>query len=373
MSGSGALPPLADQPIVSADGRPTYQMVQWMQQLAAYLGIGGSTTTSGGAGSGATLPDQISSLTTLVEQALLLASAGDAVLPAEIQTLENAVARLQIGLDAGPGHRQELPALIYVTPDTMHPPPAFVPPTDGILHLLNGGRVLDGWGAPNGTVYGDVGDEYLQLDGTSTGGALWIKNAGTNSDTGWAQPGGVQQIIVIGSAFLNAGTITNTGTISSPTLAATGLLGGTLGAQATNVAVGQGLTFTASGTAAPVLALETSQAIRTVPFPMIGTLQSGQEMNITFTQAGTLLANGGTPQAFIGTNPTATQHLTLNTIHSGTVIAQGTVTISTAGSTTFPSFAAVPIAAGDTGQLLNQATADATFGNACLSFQLQVT
>jgi hypothetical protein len=96
-----------------------------------------------------------------------------------------------------------------------------------------------------------------------------------------------------------------------------------------------------------------SADIATVPFSLIGTPASGQIFPITVTQAGTLLANGGTPQAYIGTDPTSTAYLTIETIHSGTVVTQGTVTISTAGSVTWPTFSAVSMAAGDTAAIVN--------------------
>lgn len=141
------------------------------------------------------------------------------------------------------------------------------------------------------------------------------------------------------------------------------------------VAAGSGMsgggTITSSGTI--TVSMESSQLIRTIPFTFVGTLPSGQTYNVTMTQGGTLLANGGTPQGYIPVDPSATQDIILNTIHNGTVTAQGTISISTAGSITWPSFTAVTMAAGDSIQMKNQATADATFANACLALQYQVT
>jgi hypothetical protein len=98
-----------------------------------------------------------------------------------------------------------------------------------------------------------------------------------------------------------------------------------------------------------------------------------QPFTITVTQAGTLLANGGTPQAYIPIDPTATQTFTLNTINSGVTNNQGTISIATSGSVTWPTFGAVAMAAGDSIQLVNQSIQDLTFANACLSLQFQVT
>ncbi len=61
------------------------------------------------------------------------------------------------------------------------PPPA---PTD-VLALHSGARVMDGSGAPEGVVLGFVGDLYLRRDG-SPSGALYVKDSGTATTTGWA-------------------------------------------------------------------------------------------------------------------------------------------------------------------------------------------
>ena len=136
----------------------------------------------------------------------------------------------------------------------------------------------------------------------------------------------------------------------------------------TVTAIGNGLTL-ATGT----LDIEASAKLRTVPFSIVGTPSSGQVKPICLTQAGTLLANGGTPKAYVGIAPTATETLVIKTINSGTINTQGTISISTAGSVTWPTFSAVAFAAGDVIEIVNEATADATFGNACLSMQFQVT
>jgi hypothetical protein len=233
--------------------------------------------------------------------------------------------------------------------------------------------------------------------------SAWNGSAWVTITTGG---GGVTSVVIASSAFLNGGTITGTGTISSPALAATGLLGGTIGAQATNIAIGNDLALNLGtlnlatlpattllgngGTAAAIptgvtigpgltlspaetLQVEPSQLLRTVPFPITGKPPASQKYSLVMTQAGTLLANGGTPQAYIPTTPTATEDLTINTIHSGTVTPQGTIAVNTGGTVTFPSFAAVNMAAGDVLQLVNQGAQDATFADASFSFQFKVT
>jgi len=85
------------------------------------------------------------------------------------------------------------------------------------------------------------------------------------------------------------------------------------------------------------------------------------------------LANGGAAAAYIPTNPTASQTLSIKTVHSGTITSHGTISITTGGAVTFPTFGAVAVAAGDTVQIVNQASSDATFANPCVSLQFQIT
>jgi uncharacterized membrane protein YgcG len=66
-------------------------------------------------------------------------------------------------------------------------PAPVVPPAD-IVVLHNGARVMDGFGAPGGRVVGSVGDLYLQRDGVAT--ALWSKQSGAGSASGWVAGGG---------------------------------------------------------------------------------------------------------------------------------------------------------------------------------------
>lgn len=276
----------------------------------------------------------------------------------------------------------------------------------------------------------DGGTIRIVLAGSVAAGGDFLYTPSIAPVATGAGTGTVTSVIIAPSAFLNAGTITNAGTISSPNLAAQSLIGnaGTTAAAAGAIAIGPGLTLTAAGTlettgtavsewnagtvnaigsgltlaaggtleaiggaggsttiiaglgltggtitTSGTIALEASQTIRTIPFPLVGTLVGGQDMIVTLTQAGTLLANGGAPKAQVKVNPTATNTFTLNTINSGTVHTQGTISVSTAGVVTFPTFAAVPCAAGDSVELINQGTADATFANACLSLQFQVT
>lgn len=257
-----------------------------------------------------------------------------------------------------------------------------------------------------------------------------LQSGGTGANPSWTPAGGAGTVTNVATGTgLTGGPVTGTGTISLAAIASLDLLANITGGSAAPVpntltavidaAIGstQGDILYRSGTVWSVLAPSTAgnvlttggaganpawaaatwnggavsslgshlgitggaldvtaaTLIRTVPFPIVGLPANSQQMNITMTQAGTLLANGGTPQSYIPTNPTATQTLTLNTIHSGTITARGTISISTSGVVTWPTFTAVAMAAGDTVQIVNQAVADATFANACLSLQFQVT
>lgn len=184
-------------------------------------------------------------------------------------------------------------------------------------------------------------------------------------------------------------TYSSVGTVTSVALSAPGVLivGGspitTAGTLALTLATQAANTIFAGPSSGSAVAptframasadLPTSAQIRTVPFSFVGTLINAQPYSLTMTQAGTLLANGGTPQSYVGINPTATQTMVLSTIHLGTPTTRGTITVSTLGVVTWPTFSNVVLTAGDTVQLTNQATADATFANACLSVQYQVT
>jgi hypothetical protein len=210
--------------------------------------------------------------------------------------------------------------------------------------------------------------------GTLSPGTMsnWIEgagfvNAGSTITNGWTAAVQWQgpQVNALGTIAGRATIEVNSGTIEVTGVAGT-LTGGT------NISITGADTINVSGTI-PYANLPASADIATVPFSLIGPPASGQIFPVTLTQAGTLLANGGTPQAYVGTDPTSTAHLTIETIHSGTVVTQGTVTISTAGSVTWPTFSAVSMAAGDTAAITNQATADATLANLCLSVQFQKT
>jgi hypothetical protein len=130
---------------------------------------------------------------------------------------------------------------------------------------------------------------------------------------------------------------------------------------------------TARAEAAEAVLAPASASLRTLAFCLVGKPAASQPFSLCVTQAGTLLANGGAPEAYISTVPTATQAFTLNVIRSGTKTTLGTISISTAGVVTWPTFAATALAAGDTVQLVNQATQDSTFTNACLSLQYRVS
>lgn len=238
------VPPLGDQPLFDSSGRPTQPMVQWMQRLSAFVG---PVQTSGGSGGGTTnvsLSEQLADLTTIVES-LAAQSSTDFTARSQIAALQQSI----IGLRALLGQQsQQPPASPLAAPPPWLPPPAlllgpppsqrppfippvvpagpglaFVPPPTGVTYLANGGRLLDGYGAPNSAVYGRVGDLYLQLDVGSTASAVWTKSSGNNTNTGWLQAStgaGSGTVTSVGTGTgLTGGPITTSGTISFDVIA----------------------------------------------------------------------------------------------------------------------------------------------------------
>jgi hypothetical protein len=140
--------------------------------------------------------------------------------------------------------------------------------------------------------------------------------------------------------------------------------------------IGDGLSLATGTISVGTLAysnLPASADIRTLSFNMTGTLPGKQAYSMIMTQPGTLLANGGVFESYIPTNPTSTNTLVINTIHGTTVTPQATIAISVSGSISGVTFAAVPMAAGDVVQFVNQDTADATFADPVFALQYQVS
>lgn len=218
---------------------------------------------------------------------------------------------------------------------------------------------------------------------TLAGGTLSVANSGTGTVTDIATSGsGISGGPITGSGTLavewNAGTVSAIG--AGLTLSAGGTLSTTADADqwtAGTVSAISGQFTIASGTlnvgTLAYSSLPASADIRTLSFSLIGAPPSGQVFSLPITQAGTLLANGGTLAVRKGANPTATQTLVVSTEHSGTVTAQGTISINTTGTVTGPTFSAVAIAAGDSVDITNQATADTSFANWSFGLQFQVT
>ena len=152
MSGRG-LPPgrapvrlltvLGDQPIGFDDQghqiRPSMEFVQFLQRLISYIGQPASSGAQG------------------------------ITLSALVGAASSAATAVQSG-SIDPGF------------------PSLPPPSD-VVYLGNGSRVLDGYGSPNGAVFGSVGDLFLQRDG-SPSAVAWAKASGEQTDAGWVPGAG---------------------------------------------------------------------------------------------------------------------------------------------------------------------------------------
>lgn len=142
-------------PIVDPrSGYATDTMMQWMQRLAGFVG----PVPTSGAGVGKSL----SSFTNDTSETVSGMSGPSAVAPWVLEAIQDLM---------------EIEGGIRLTR------PAFL----GILTLLNGGQVSDGYGVPNSSLVGSIGDVYLQLDAAG-GQSFWFKATGAGTDTGWVSP-----------------------------------------------------------------------------------------------------------------------------------------------------------------------------------------
>ncbi|HUY04999.1 MAG TPA: hypothetical protein VMV33_17105 [Rhodocyclaceae bacterium] len=221
-----------------------------------------------------------------------------------------------------------------------------------------------------------------------------VLSAWDGTGVAWVDIGSGTVTTIIAGSGLAGGTITSSGTISLAGIAAGSLMGN---AAATvdvpgAIAVGLGLTLAVGGTlevdtaSIPVLDgsgfipfAEMQPQIENSPvvFPFIGSpagsallafVAAVQKTILPANLAGTVLVVNGTADL-----PTSAATVTLDTLSSGTWTNQGTIGISTTGSLTLPVFAAVTLdpVNGDAFRLVNQPSADATFGNFAFGIQMK--
>ena len=225
----------------------------------------------------------------------------------------------------------------------------------------------------NGTLEGTggVGSVTSIVAGTGLSGGT-ITSAGTISlvAAGTASLGGV----IVGSGLgVSSGTISNAGivslspgtgiSVSGSTITNTGVLAinqGTLNSAGT-ITVSTGLTLAAGGT----LTAGTPSISRTASFNVIGQPPAMQAFKTIFAQAGTLSTTGAVGE--LGTNPAGTWLWVVDTVHAGTVTNQGTITITSGGTISFPSITQA-MSAGDVAQIVSQATPDTTGADLVLGF-----
>lgn len=115
----------------------------------------------------------------------------------------------------------------------------------------------------------------------------------------------------------------------------------------------------------------TGSSYRMVNFSLVGKPPASQVYQVGFTEAGSLISAGAIGN--IISNSTGTITMPLATVHSGTITTQGTVTITPAGSITFPSFSNVAMVSGDTARITAPGTQDATLADFVLVWRYLVT
>jgi hypothetical protein len=236
----------------------------------------------------------------------------------------------------------------------------------GHLLTLAGTAVLPaGTMLANGLASGDI----FVGNGSGVATAVAMSGDATISNTGAIAVGKTNGVSFGTLATLNAapaGTLTGT-TLASNVVSSSLTSVGTIG------------TGTWQGTAIGYPYLPASADIATIPFPLIGSPLGGQSFMVPVTQAGTLLANGGSGFTCFknpagGVNPTATWTLLVQEItNAGSVTTLGTISISSAGSVTAPTFSNTAIAADSGIAITNQATADASAAYWSIGFQFQKT
>lgn len=175
---SRTLTVIGDQPIgTTSEGKPvfgTMWFVQFLQRLGGFVGQpapSGSTAGQTLSNSVVILTNTTDSLTTAIDAATATADAAAVQSAAAFTEAELAVS-------------QALASRIFQP--SAPPPPQPMPIDKGtpIVTLLNGARIMDGYGSPVGAVVGSIGDMYLRKDG-GAGTSLYIKESGTNTTGGW--------------------------------------------------------------------------------------------------------------------------------------------------------------------------------------------
>ncbi len=165
---------------VEDDGKLTSYAGQFLTRLAQYIGNPASGTTVSGGSSGSSigtpsLVEQISNVNTVLQT--LLSTGVDPVALGQLQTLLQSSSLAPVPY---PSVSDETTINIYdqhqssgisaITP---------IAPSgnNDIITLHNGAVILDGFGSPYGVIPGNIGDFYLQRDG-SISGASWSNTTG---------------------------------------------------------------------------------------------------------------------------------------------------------------------------------------------------
>lgn len=179
---------VGDQPITVDGARPTYWFLNFLQRLSSFVGQPATSGTTVGKSLSSSVSTLASEVTTLQAQVALGSTAGDE----GHQALQLAT-RLRARIDQ-PQARSlpsvtiqapvvQRPAVTVQAPVIQRPAVQVVQPIS-IVTLANGARIMDGYGTPEGVIFGSPADQWLRRDG-GAGTCLYVKETGVNTNTGW--------------------------------------------------------------------------------------------------------------------------------------------------------------------------------------------
>lgn len=169
-------PVIAQLPIVDERGFATPAFLRILASIGNVIqGPGGILDQINGGS--APSPPASGDISLTVQQALLQQTPSFN----EAQTTQAQLSALSVFLQSAQAPSQVTQQ--QLAPDTI-PDVRPVPGCVTSVLFNTGARLSAGFGAPNGVVYGSVGDLFLRQDGTA-GSVFYVKESGNLTNTGW--------------------------------------------------------------------------------------------------------------------------------------------------------------------------------------------